>query len=838
VANQELHAVIRHLYRVAGPEGRGALTDPELLDRWVAERDGAAFEVLLWRHGTMVLNVCRRLLTQEPDVEDAFQAAFFALARKAGSIGKRGAVGAWLYRVAYRTALAARARAAKRARREGPLVDLPAPAGEEVAAWRDLRPVLDEEVDRLPEKYRAPFVLCYLDGLTNEQAARQLGCPKGTVATRLAWARERLRERLTRRGLARCGAPLGALLSPNAAAAPPPPAWVVAALDAAPRFAAGAGAVSTGAAALAEGVLQAMSTTKFKMATVLLVVMGLLGAGAGALRYRAPAAPQPGAQQGPPPAPAARGPGKPKEDKAPLQGAWDVIAHDTLGRPASKEFLARKHQWVFAGAKLTLRDKDGVAREGTFRIDPEKKPKVLDVTFQGGLPAGARALVPAEEAQEGIYELEGDTLKVCYGYPGKGRPTEFASKADPPTGLVVFRREPPAKGPGREGAGKPTGAPLEVRLVVKQDTYTLDLGGKAPAEFTRHVREEEAKARAGRPAARPPAVPVGLVLELRNTGKKGLTLTLGGDASTLTLELQGPGALSAVAHGGFTEKPVPGTPVTIAPGEGLSLPVPSLSYGARGVQYRAYWARAGDYTLTARLMTTEFRGPFVSAPVKLKVRDKEEDRKIIQGTWVPAAAELGGKKLPGEGLKAMRLTLTGDKYTAQVGGQTDRGTIKLDPARKPKAMDVVGTEGPNKGKTTLAIYELTGDGLRICYDLSGKARPAEFKTKADTQLFLVTYKRGEAVKLRSAAKKAVEIEVTSARAFPPIGAVPVLHIGAQTSRVSRYPATGETTTLIFTMSAAEFARTKNGDRILVKYDPDSQGQWDFGKLDKGLMDKE
>ena len=121
MANQELRAVLRSLHRAAGPSGGGPLTDPELLERWVARRDGAAFEVLVWRHGPMVLNVCRRLLPQEHDAEDAFQAAFFALGRKAGSISKRCSVGAWLYRVAYRTALAARVRAAKRARREKPL---------------------------------------------------------------------------------------------------------------------------------------------------------------------------------------------------------------------------------------------------------------------------------------------------------------------------------------------------------------------------------------------------------------------------------------------------------------------------------------------------------------------------------------------------------------------------------------------------------------------------------------------------------------------------------------------------------------------------------------------
>jgi uncharacterized protein (TIGR03067 family) len=117
------------------------------------------------------------------------------------------------------------------------------------------------------------------------------------------------------------------------------------------------------------------------------------------------------------------------------------------------------------------------------------------------------------------------------------------------------------------------------------------------------------------------------------------------------------------------------------------------------------------------------------------------DGKKIQGTWKPVTAVLGGKPFPDELLKTMTLVLTDGKYTVTVGELTDEGTVKLDPAKEPRAMDIVGTKGPNQGKTILAIYELTDTTLRICYDLSGKARPKEFKTKADTQLFLVEYKR-------------------------------------------------------------------------------------------------
>src|SRR5262249_55380185 len=119
--------------------------------------------------------------------------------------------------------------------------------------------------------------------------------------------------------------------------------------------------------------------------------------------------------------------------------------------------------------------------------------------------------------------------------------------------------------------------------------------------------------------------------------------------------------------------------------------------------------------------------------------DAKEDS--IEGTWVPSAAELGGKTFLDEVRKTIRLVVEGDRYTVTVGTEPDRGTCKLDPSAKPKALDITGTDGPNKGRTILAIYERDGDTLRICYDLSGKGRPREFKTEAGTRLFLVTYKR-------------------------------------------------------------------------------------------------
>jgi RNA polymerase sigma factor (sigma-70 family) len=269
-----------------------AVPDTLLLRRFVSQRDEAAFELLVWRHGPMVHGVCRRLLRHEQDAEDAFQATFLLLARKARSINGRGSLGGWLYQVAYRVALRARTAALRRVRRHcGPaaLPSAPDPAPAPDPGRAELRRVLDDELSRLQEKYRTPVVLCYLEGMTNAQAARQLHLPAGTLKTRLAYARRLLGDRLARRGLG-LGAGLAAAALPVAAPAAVPAALVGATVRAAARIAAGAGtatgAVSAPAAHLMEGVLRTMTLTKLKVATVL-VAAGLALAGGGVVSYRA-----------------------------------------------------------------------------------------------------------------------------------------------------------------------------------------------------------------------------------------------------------------------------------------------------------------------------------------------------------------------------------------------------------------------------------------------------------------------------------------------------------------------------------------------------------------------
>lgn len=278
------------------------LDDGQLLDRFVNGRDEAAFAALMARYGPLVLGACRRLLADPADVEDVFQATFLVLFRKARFLKDRLLVGPWLYKVAYRAALRARAESQRRSRC---LPEAMAPASPVDLEGRELRAALDEEILRLPCRYRLPVVLCYLEGLSHEQAARRLGCPLGTVNSRLATARQRLRVRLSRRGLAPSGMLVGAP-SPSSMARTEVPSSLLQAtlLSTAQRVADGstvAEASSAAVAVLTEGILSAMTTSKIRMAalgilaaSLAAVSLGLLSPGVpGALPQASAVEPQP-----------------------------------------------------------------------------------------------------------------------------------------------------------------------------------------------------------------------------------------------------------------------------------------------------------------------------------------------------------------------------------------------------------------------------------------------------------------------------------------------------------------------------------------------------------------
>jgi RNA polymerase sigma factor (sigma-70 family) len=337
-------AVLQYLRRLTPGRGAGDASDELLLERFVTRREEAAFAALLHRHGPLVLAVCHSILRNTHDAEDAFQATFLIFAHKARSIAKRASLGSWLHGVAYRVAVRAKAKGRRRLLpRQGdvmaaqqPPVD---PEREEVGA------LLHEEVNRLPEKYRTPIVLCYLEGRTREEAAASLRCSEATVKGRLERARDLLRARLTRRGVALSAGLFVTALSQNGARAAVSATLAQTTVRAVLLVAQGqpaAGVISAEVAALVEGVRKAMFMTKLRIVAAVALAVGLLGTGAGLVTRQVlaagrepvgpaglpkPADPETGVPEAPTPPPQEGEAGKAAADPAAAEQTGQLAGH-------------------------------------------------------------------------------------------------------------------------------------------------------------------------------------------------------------------------------------------------------------------------------------------------------------------------------------------------------------------------------------------------------------------------------------------------------------------------------------------------------------------------------
>jgi RNA polymerase sigma factor (sigma-70 family) len=374
-----------------------ARADRDLLRAFVDRADGDAFAELVTRHGPLVLGVCRRVLADAPEAEDAFQATFLILARKAGSVSTPEKLGSWLYGVALRCASQAR-KAARRVKRQ-PIPDVPAREAPD-PEWADVGRVLDAEIGRLPDKLRVALVLCELQGMDRAAAAERLGVPVGTVSSRLSRAKDALRRRLVRRGITLSLVGLGLVLAQAATAAVPLP-LVTATAATAVAFAAGTGGGTP--AALAARVMWARAARKTAVGVgVALLGLGLIGAILLALFGRGPV----------------------PDDRERIQGTWRVVVARFGIMDARDSF----------GPTVTIDDRTfRFLGDATYTMDPDVSPKAFDLV----LPFGGN---DQPIVCQGVYELTGDRLNIHLALSGQERPRTIQPEIGVDSIVLVLAR--------------------------------------------------------------------------------------------------------------------------------------------------------------------------------------------------------------------------------------------------------------------------------------------------------------------------------------------------------------------------------------------------------------
>jgi RNA polymerase sigma factor (sigma-70 family) len=450
MAAAHMEALVRRLRRAVLRQDGAGWTDGQLLASFINQKDEAAFEALVHRHGPMVFGVCRRVIGHHHDAEDAFQATFLVLARKASSVRPRERVANWLHGVALRTAMKAKAVRAKRRGREKQLTAMPEPEAAQQGQWCDLQPLLDQELNGLPENYRLPILLCDLEGQTivasGKGAARQLGWPQGTVAGRLARGRKLLAKRLANRGVVLPAGSLAAVLSQNPASADVPTSLMGCTVKAATLVAAGqatvAGVVPAKVATLSEGVLKAMLWSKVRTSTVGSALAILLIGAVGAV-CQTHAGQQPKEEQKPKPA-VEEDIEDQKKGQIPrntLAGVWAVVSvkdkgDNTLDRDpifvhfAGTEAPIRNARLTLQGEKFTLKT-GPVCLEGNYGFEPSVPPKKIFLTVS---ESGQVASI------EGVYSLDGDQLTITFGSLPASLVASLAGKE--PGVCYTLRREP------------------------------------------------------------------------------------------------------------------------------------------------------------------------------------------------------------------------------------------------------------------------------------------------------------------------------------------------------------------------------------------------------------
>jgi RNA polymerase sigma factor (sigma-70 family) len=689
-------------------------TDAQLLECFVSRRETVALEVLVRRHGRMVWNVCRRVLGNHHDAEDAFQATFLVLVRKAASIRSRAHVGNWLYGVAHQTALKARATRARRRQRESSVASMPEPAVRDQDLWGDLRPLLDQEVSRLPPKQRTALVLCALEGKTLREAARELGCPEGTVASRLARARALLAKRLTRQGVLLSGAALTCVLSQRATSAAVPGSVTASTITAVTRVAAGqaaAGVASVRAAALLEGVMKAMLMTKLKTALGVCLGVGLLLGGV--FGYRA----LPGVRAAPEP---------PRDRLADTlilldRQWWEAASRydvDTLGKILDEDwvgFNADGPRWTKAVGLDRYRrgrytEVEFLTERTVFRIDEHTAVMSYQVRWRGeekdgsGSSAGRNRLIHCWVQRGGGWVIK---YTECVNLP-----EPRAEPAPPATPGPVWKRGV------RASSSWATEIP-ENAFDGKRDT-DWNAGDYAPAWIERDL---------------------------------GASLPL----SSITLF-----PCQDIAGGTVHEVWASNEPI------GNDRAKARLVHTFQG-ETTNQQALKFDFPkdLCARyvlIRTTQSPTWIAWWEIEVRVRDEKvvplapgaeakparDDRAALQGKWQVAAVESGGRDVTRP--RKEEWVVQGDKIGVHAEGGSVMASLSVfgvDPAKNPKEINInAHPVGVSLGDAdiTKGIYTLDGDVWRICLAgvplLAGNAeRPKEMAAKQGSPAVLITLKR-------------------------------------------------------------------------------------------------
>jgi RNA polymerase sigma factor (sigma-70 family) len=446
-----LEGAVERLRAVAAVQTSRGLGDAELLKRFATERDEAAFAVLAERHGPMVMGVCRRALGDAHDADDAWQATFLILARRAGSVRRGAALGGWLHRVATSVCANLRRQQWRRHVRERRLAPRTPDEPAAQASWCEVRIALDEELGRLPERYRAPLVLCYLEGQQRDEAAARLGLAAGALHGRLERGRELLRQRLLHRGLDLSAMLLAVALGEGVARAACGPALLSPVTRAAAVFASGEVVApqlaSPNALSLAQQVLRGTIRTKLRAGVAMALLAGLLVASPGGQRL--PAASSQDTRQADQTASEAGPRGLRVDvvaspDVRQLERTWRAVEMEQDGkRQPSYDVRSQRLVLVFKGGELSARSAQGPWGRFSLRIYPDQSPRAIDLT-----PLDARAMAPT---MPGIYALDNGRLWLCFRSWGDTakRPVAFGTRAR--DGLLLLVCEAgPARVQGRE----------------------------------------------------------------------------------------------------------------------------------------------------------------------------------------------------------------------------------------------------------------------------------------------------------------------------------------------------------------------------------------------------